>query len=326
MEKIKSKKKAYELMLTSRILDEFCEELYRAGTPLRHYHSGIGQEACAVGGTYDLREDDYLYYAHRGVGVLLAKGLSLKAVMYDLFLKPGGTNQGLGSAMHTCAPELGLPGRAGVFGFQFTFSAGSALGAKLQGKDSVAVCYYGEAAGSRGPYFEALNMAVLWKLPVIYFAETNGFSTSSRTEDLFATGDMSSMWKGFDIPIAKVDGNDLNAVRAATQAAIERGRSGKGPSVIECMTYRISPHIPGDKDDTYRSLEEVEYWKKKDPILRAKRELAADGALSEAEDAKLRSALRAEVEALYAEIQKTPVVSKSEAFRVLYFADVKTGK
>lgn len=161
--------KAYKTMLTSRILDEFCEgEFVDKGVNLRHYHSSIGQEALSVGGAIGLRKNDFMYYTHRGVGPLLAKGISLDAVMRDLFFKPGGTNRGTGSVMHSLAPELGIPGRNGVFGDRFTIASGLALSAKLRNTQQVSVCYYGEAAAARGMYYEAINLAVLWKLPVIF--------------------------------------------------------------------------------------------------------------------------------------------------------------
>ena len=141
--------KAYKTMLTSRILDEFCEgEFVDKGVNLRHYHSSIGQEALSVGGAIGLRKNDFMYYTHRGVGPLLAKGISLDAVMRDLFFKPGGTNHGTGSVMHSLAPELGIPGRNGVFGDRFTIASGLALSAKLRNTQQVSVCYYGEAAAA----------------------------------------------------------------------------------------------------------------------------------------------------------------------------------
>lgn len=312
--------KAYKMMLTSRILDEFCEgEFVNKGVNLRHYHSSIGQEALSVGGAIGLRKSDFLYYTHRGVAPLLSKGISLDKVMRDLFFKPGGTNRGTGSVMHSLDPELGIPGRNGVFGDRFTIASGLALSAKLRDTQQVAVCYYGEAAAARGMYYEAINLAVLWKLPVIFIGENNGFSISSRTRDIYANGDLSSMWKGYDIPVVKFDGNDLLATLEAVETAVERAREGKGPSVLEGVTYRISAHIPMEAEFEYRTPEEVEDWRRKDPIPRAKEYLVSQGVWDDQRDAALRDALYHEVRKLYAELEKTPIVDRSEMFTMVYY-------
>ena len=312
--------KAYKLMMASRLLDEFCEgEFVDKGVNLRHYHSSIGQEALSVGGVVGLRKDDFLYYTHRGVAPLLTKGIELDKVMRDLFFRPGGTNRGTGSVMHSLAPELGIPGRNGVFGDRFTIASGLALSAKLRDTQQVSVCYYGEAAAARGMYYEAINLAILWKLPVIFIGENNGFSISSRTREIYATGDLSSMWKGYDIPVVKVDGNDLIAVMEAVGTAVERAREGKGPSVIEGVTYRISAHIPMEAQFAYRSRDEVDEWRQKDPIDRAKKYLMEQSVWSEEEDKQLRDELFAEIRRLYSELIETPIVDRSEMFTQVYY-------
>lgn len=312
---------AYHYMLESRILDEFCEkEFVNQGVNLRHYHSGIGQEALSVAGPVCLRRDDFLYYTHRGVASLLSKGVPLDQVMRDLFFKPGGTNRGCGSVMHCTAPELGIPGRNGVFGDRFTIASGLALSAKLRNTQQVVICYYGEAAAARGMYYEAMNHAVAWKLPVIFIGENNGFSISSRTRDLYANGDLSSMWRGYDIPIVQFDGNDICAALTAVETAVERARCGHGPSVLEGITYRISAHIPMEDEFAYRSPSEVEDWRAKDPIIRAKNALIEAGAWDETRDGELSGKLFSQVRELYRELEKTPIVEKSEIFEKVYYA------
>jgi TPP-dependent pyruvate/acetoin dehydrogenase alpha subunit len=315
-------KKAYEIMLLSRILDEFCQnEFVYKGVNLRHYHSGIGQEALSVAGAIVLRKTDYLFYTHRGVASLLAKGIPLEKVMRDLFFKTGGTNEGCGSVMHACDPEIGIVGRNGVFGSRFTIASGLALASKTRKTKNVTVCYYGEAAGARGQYYEAMNMAVLWSLPIVFIAENNGFSVNSRTDEIYATGDLSSMWKGFDIPVIKFDGNDLKACMEAVEYAVARARDGKGPSILEGVTYRISEHIPFEDHLAYRELEEIQGWAEKDPIKRAKDYLIKDGLLSEEEDKKLYDKIYTEVRNIYKEIEKAPIVDKEEVFKLVYYND-----
>jgi pyruvate dehydrogenase E1 component alpha subunit len=262
----------YRVMVLSRAFDERMGELNRAGVPVPHYHSGIGQEALMVAAVTPLRKTDQMIYTHRGYGHLLAKGISLREIALDLFMKAGGTNNGFGGVMHVNRPDLGVPGREGAFGVRFAIAAGLALAAQLDKRDDVSLCFYGEAAGSRGILYEALNMAVLWKLPVVYVAENNGWSVSSRTEWLYPEGRMSQVWRGFEIPVEVIDGNDAEAVFLTVSRAVARARAGKGPSVIEALTYRMEPHIWKDKA-AYQPAEELAEWRKRDPLLRAAKRL-----------------------------------------------------
>lgn len=223
-----------------------------------------------------LRATDQMIYTHRGYGHLLAKGISLKEVALDMFFRTGGTNGGYGGVMHVNRPELGIPGREGVFGTRFGIAIGLAMASKMRGRDDVTVCFYGEAAGARGILYEALNMAVLWSLPVIFIAENNGWSVSSRTEWLYPNARMSRVWRGFEIPVSVIDGNDAEAVYAEVTSALERGRKGMGPSVIEGLTYRIDPHIWWD-DAAYQSQDEIAMWREKDPIRHLEARLIEHG-------------------------------------------------
>lgn len=266
----------YRTMLLSRRFDERCAAIIANGRSLPHYHSGEGQEALMVASVATLRADDWMIYTHRGYGHLLAKGVPLREIALDLLMKKGGTNEGFGGVMHVSRPDLGVPGREGVFGTRFGISAGLGLAARLKGKDVVTLCFYGEAAGSRGALYEALNMAVLWDLPVVFFAENNGWSFTSRTEWLYPQGRMTRVWRGFEIPVVTVDGNDVEAVWSATHAAVERARSGAGPSVLEGLTYRLAPHIWFD-DAAYQPPTEVAAWRERDPIAHAESRLRALG-------------------------------------------------
>ncbi|MFE9958961.1 thiamine pyrophosphate-dependent dehydrogenase E1 component subunit alpha [Micromonospora sp. NPDC005299] len=268
--------RAYRLMLLSRTLDEHCEAMLRAGEAVPHFHAGVGQEAVSVGAVTPLAGTDELIYTHRGYASLLAKGVPVQQILRDMFMRVGGTNAGLGGVMHVCRPDLGVPGREGVFGTRFPLAVGLALASRLQGADKVVVCLYGEAAGARGPLYEALNMAVLWSLPVVFVAENNGWSFSSRTEWLYPEGRMTRVWKGFDIPVHEIDGNDTEAVIRTVGAAVQRARSGQGPSVIEAMTYRISPHIWWDQEE-YRDGDEVQAWRDRDPLVRTHARLLERG-------------------------------------------------
>ncbi|MHB8279761.1 MAG: thiamine pyrophosphate-dependent dehydrogenase E1 component subunit alpha [Candidatus Humimicrobiaceae bacterium] len=311
--------KAYELMLRSRSLDEFCEKLESEGVWVPQFHSSIGQEALSVGAAIDLHQSDYLIYTHRGYGSLLTKGVSLESIMKDMFIRKGGTNEGFGSVMHTVAPDKGIIGREGVFGTRFTIAAGLGISMKIRNRNDVVVCPYGEAVASRGLFYEALNMCVLWKLPVIFVGEHNGFTVNTRTENAYATGDLSSMWKGFDIPVRKIDGNDFNIVRSSINEAVERARQGKGPSIVEGVTYRISAHIPGEDHLAYRTEEEIKEWQKKDPIEREKRDLLNYGTLTEGKDKIMRESLKKEVEEAYKAAINSPLPTEEEMYDWIYY-------
>ena len=225
-----------------------------------------------VASVFPLRTTDQIIYTHRGYGHLLAKGVSILEIVLDTFMKAGGTNYGLGGNMHVTRPDLGIPGREGVFGTRFGIAAGIALAAQLNNSDQVTLCFYGEAAGARGILYESLNMAVLWKLPVVFIAENNGWSFSSKTKWLFPQSRMSRVWRGFDIPVVEFDGNDVEATYSAVSQAINLAREGNGPSVIEGITYRVDPHIWYD-DAHYQSNDEISLWESRDPIEIARQKL-----------------------------------------------------
>lgn len=284
----------YRTMWLSRVFDERCNVVVASGEPVPHFHSGTGQEALMVGAVAPLRRTDQIIYTHRGYGHLMAKGVSVREIALDTFMKFGGTNNGMGGVMHVSRPDLGVPGREGVFGTRFSIAVGIALATQLDGRDDVTVCFYGEAAGARGILYEALNMAVIWKLPVIFIAENNGWSYSIRTERLYPKGRMSRVWRGFDIPVEEFDGNDVEAVYDAVSRAADRARSGLGPSVLEALTYRIDPHHWFDKAK-YQPPEEIERWRSNDPIART-RKLLAERGVSELEIERIYDEAAAEVD------------------------------
>lgn len=262
-----------------------------------------------------LRATDQMIYTHRGYGHLLAKGVSLREIALDTFMKVGGTNHGLGGVMHVTRPDLGVPGREGVFGGRFGIALGLALAAKLEGRDDVTICFYGEAAGARGILYESLNMAVLWRLPLIYVAENNGWSFSSRTEWLFPEGRMSRVWRGFDIPVEEVDGNDVESLYNSVSRAVERAREGRGPSVIEGLTYRIDPHIWYDKA-TYQPAAEIESWRRRDPLEIAHLRLRGRNVEDSAIEAIHRDAER-EVDDAFRAVESARDAAWSDALEVI---------
>lgn len=301
---------AYRTMLLSRKFDERCTEMLSQGKAVPHFHSGVGQEALMIGSILPLRADDAMIYTHRGYGQLMAKGVSVEEIALDTFMKVGGTNNGLGGNMHVSRPDLGIYGREGVFGTRFGLAAGLALASKLKGQDSVTLCSYGEAAGARGILYESLNMAVLWKLPIVFLAENNGYSFMSRTEWLYPESRMSRVWRGFNIPVHEFDGNDLLATFDTVSEAVAHARSGAGPVVLEGLTYRIDPHIWFDAAK-YQPDREIEEWRSKDPIERTLRQLS-DRGVPDADVAAIGLDVTGEIDRAFEAAEAAPFATWSD--------------
>ncbi|MHB0871431.1 MAG: thiamine pyrophosphate-dependent dehydrogenase E1 component subunit alpha [Chloroflexota bacterium] len=312
--------RAYELMLMARRLDDKCEECEKSGRRVPQFHSGTGQEATSVGAVLPLRVDDYLVYTHRGYGALLAKGVPPDTILKDMFLTGEGTNRGYGSVMHVNDPKVGIVGRSGVFGSRFGIATGLALASKLRAEGRVALCMYGEAAGARGPLYESLNLATIWKLPVVLVAENNGFSICTRTTELYAGGTMTDLWRGFPIPITHVDGNDVEAVFDAVSTAVDRARRGEGPSIVEAFTYRLAPHIPTDRHDgIYRSRDEVAGAWEHEPLGRLRKTLLESAAMTQEEEDALQRKTLAEIERAFASMDAANPPRPEEVNRYIYW-------
>ena len=261
-----------EFMMVSRLIDDRCTEEISKGIKVPNYHSGRGQEALAVSLGLALSQEDYLLYNYRDFAGLLAKGIGLDDLVADLLLKETGTNKGYGGIMHVVNPSIGIIGRNGVFGSRFGIAVGLAIAIQAKGSDAVVFCSYGEAEGGRGPLYEAINISIIRSLPIVFIPANNGFSISTRTSELYAGGDMSSLWRGGPMPVRDVDGNDLVAILSSLNEAIEHARLGKGPSLVELKTYRVDAHIPAEipmfGNHVYRNKAEIDSWVALDPIDR----------------------------------------------------------
>jgi 2-oxoisovalerate dehydrogenase E1 component len=246
-------------------------------------HTYVGQEAIAVGVCAHLRTDDVIFSTHRGHGHALAKGVPPPALMAELFGRETGCSRGRGGSMHLFAPEVGLMGTSGIVGPCILQAAGAGYSFKVLKTDRVAVAFFGDGAVNNGAFHEGLNLASIWRLPVLFVCENNQFATEVPFG--YAAGNPSVAGRGgaYGMPGVEVDGNDVLAVRHAAGAAVRRARSGGGPTLLECKTYRTRPHAEGMGDFTYRSRDEVESWKTRDPILHLKRTLLGGGSAGEAE-------------------------------------------
>ena len=217
--------RAYELMVTSRAIDDVCDRLMAEGHPVPNYHGSRGQEALYAGVGVALLREDYLLFNYRAFATLLAKGVGLTALVGDLMMNQAGTTRGHGGIMHVHDREHGIVGRNGVFGSKFGLALGLAQRLVLSGSGGAVACMFGEAEGNRGALYEAINIALLRKLPIVFFAENNGFAVAATTGVLYGTGDMSSIWSPDALPIDKVDANDLQNVITAADTRARDGAS-----------------------------------------------------------------------------------------------------
>jgi pyruvate dehydrogenase E1 component alpha subunit len=217
------------------------------------WHPGIGQEGVQVGAATALRPDDYLFYAHRGLGYAVAKGMELTAILGDLFGRVTGSTGGKGGGTaHFVDPSIGVLGQGGTLGSNFTLGAGAAISARMLGTDQVVAVFFGDGAAARGTFHEAALQASVWKLPVVWICENNGWALSAPITEQSPTENIADRAVAYGVPGVVVDGQDALAVHAATAEAIERARAGGGPTLIEAKTLRIRGHYEGDRQQ-YRT-------------------------------------------------------------------------
>jgi len=258
-------------------------------------HLCIGQEAIAVGTMAALRPDDLITSTHRGHGHCIAKGADIGRMMAELYGKASGYCRGRGGSMHIADFSLGICGANGIVGAGMPIANGIALAAKLKGTGQVCLSFFGDGAANQGSFHEALNLASIWKLPVVFVCENNQYAVSMAVNDSMAIANVADRAAGYGIPGVVVDGNDVAAVREATAQAVERARAGEGPTLLECKTYRRTGHYAMDPD-RYRPREERQWWEKhNDPVERSEHLLTERGAATEGELRALRKAIRSEV-------------------------------
>jgi TPP-dependent pyruvate/acetoin dehydrogenase alpha subunit len=243
-------------------------------------HLYEGEEAIATGVCAHLRADDYVTSTHRGHGHCVAKGVDLSALLAELCGKATGCCGGKGGTMHIFDPSVGLMGTNGIVGGGIPLAVGLGLSAQLKKTDQVAVSFFGDGASNNGSFHESLNMAAMWKLPVLFVCENNQYATSVNVRRSTSVADISIRAVGYGIPGITVDGNKVDEVYATAGEAVARARAGEGPTLIECKTYRVRGHFEGD-DCHYRTSEEVDAARLRDPIEYWKRILKEHGDLSD---------------------------------------------
>ncbi len=300
-----------------RTFEDKVRTLYSGGAIPGLVHLCAGQEAVAVGVCSLLRSDDMIASNHRGHGHCLAKGADVGRLMAEIMGRRSGYGLGRGGTLHIFDAANGNLGTNGIVGGGIPLAAGAALSAKRRGHGQVAACFFGDGALNQGLLFEVMNMAAIWRLPVLFVCENNGFGEFTAIEDVTAGPDPISRGLAFDIPSETVDGMDVLAVRGAAQRAIERARSGGGPSFLVCMTYRYGGHHVGDKQD-YKDDAEATAWRLKDPIERLGGRLTDAGITTAQAIATLQQEVEAEVRAAIDQAKAAPLPSSDDLAVHLY--------
>jgi pyruvate dehydrogenase E1 component alpha subunit len=304
-----------------RRFEETAEELYKRGTVVGLLHLYLGEEAVAAGVCLALHDDDYITSTHRGHGHVLAKGGDSKCLLSELCGRVGGYCRGKGGSMHAADIGLGILGANGIVGGGFGIATGAALSAKKRGSGQVAVCFFGDGAANQGIFMEVMNMAAIWKLPVIYVCENNTFGQYTRYEEHTVTDrPIGVRAEAFGLPAALVDGNDVIAVYEAAVQAVDRARAGEGPSFIEARTYRLRGHHMGDVGFArgYRTKEELDEYTRREPVGRFRNWLLENRKLSEAEIGAVEAEIEAEMQAAIEYVNSSPMPDVSEITEHVY--------
>jgi len=307
----------YERMLTIRRFEEKVFELYTSGLMPGLAHLYIGEEAVAVGACAALNENDVVTSTHRGHGHLIAKGADIRRMMAEILGKATGYNRGKGGTMHIADIDLGILGAVGIVGGGFGIATGAALYAKMRKTGQVSLCFFGDGAVNQGMFHETLNLASLWGLPVVYVCENNLYALSVPLRKEMANENIAAKAAAYGLPGEQVDGQDVLAVYEAVSKAVNRARDGHGPTLIECRTYRYTGHHVGDPGIEYRTKEEINRWKRRDPIPIFEKKLRA-GIASEDELASIRESVERLIEEAVVFAKQSPYPSVEEAGEDIY--------
>jgi 2-oxoisovalerate dehydrogenase E1 component len=294
---------AFRRMTLIRLFEERVSELYRNSEVPGFVHLSIGQEASAVGACWPLEVTDVITSNHRGHGHCLAKGLAPEPMMAELLARATGTNKGLGGSMHIADPDLGIFGANGIVAAGVPIAGGAALAAKLRGQGGVVVSFFGDGAVAQGAFHEAANLAALWRLPVVFFCENNGYAEFSPIADQHPVP-MSARAAGYGLDYEPVDGNDVEAVAAVMTDVVRRIRAGGGPVFVEAATYRWHGHYEGDPEK-YRSQDELSEWQQRDPLVIARARLLGRGVGQESLD-RVQAQVRARIDAAVDAARQAP--------------------
>ncbi len=298
-------RRALELMSVMRVFEERIIKLVNEGHIRGTTHPYVGQEAVAVGTCMTLRPDDWVISTHRGHGHLLAKGGDPNRLMAELFGKVTGYGAGKGGTQHMADMSIGHLGSNGITGGGIPIGTGAGLSAHMRGSGQVVIVYFGDGATNQGTFHESLNLAALWKLPVVYVCENNLYAMSTPVSQASSVEHLSDRAVAYGIPGERVDGMDVVATARATTVAVERARAGDGPTLLECKTYRFLGHSKSDKR-AYRTDDEESVWLDRDPINRLRASLLESGLATSAELDQIAADATAAIDAAVEFAQNSP--------------------
>ena len=308
----------YRRMVSIRMFEDKVGELFLASEIPGFVHLYIGEEAIAVGVCAALTEKDYITSTHRGHGHCLAKGTEIEPMMHEIFGKISGYCKGKGGSMHIADFKVGMLGANGVVGGGYNLAVGAALASKMRKTGQVAVCFFGDGASNRGTFHEAINMAAAWQLPAIFVCENNQWASTTPYRTTTAVADISDRAAGYGIPRVIIDGNDVFAVYEAAKVAVERARSGGGPTFIEAKTYRIKGHYVGDPE-MYRPKAEVqEHFENSDPLKNFRATVLEKGWLKAKKLDDINAEVAATIEQAVASARSAPYPADEELFKDYY--------
>ena len=310
----------YRKMILIRDFEKTIKGLSLQGKIPGWLHLSIGMEAVSVGACSALRADDYVTSTHRGHGHCIAKGADVKLMMAELFAKKTGYCKAKGGSMHISAPEIGLIGCTAIVGAGIPIATGAGLSAKMKGSGQVSMAFFGDGASNQGVFHESINLASIWKLPVVYVCENNQYGEYTPVQKHRAAQSAADFAKVYRIQGITVDGNDVLEVYEAADTAVKRARTGDGPTILECITCRLEGHWVGDVslEGLYRSAEDLEDWKRKDPIERFKSKLTQQGILTEALIKKIDDSVKREIDEAIQFADESPLPEPEDALKDVF--------
>jgi pyruvate dehydrogenase E1 component alpha subunit len=308
---------AYERMLMIRKFEDKVHELFAAGKLPGFVHLYAGEEAVAVGVCAALRDDDFITSTHRGHGHCIAKGVNVRGMMAELFGKATGVCKGKGGSMHIADVDKGMLGANGVVGGGPPLACGPALMAKVKKTTQVAACFFGDGASNQGTFHEALNLASIWKLPVLFVCENNGYAESTSTDYSMNVKNVADRAAGYGVPGVIADGMDFFAVHPKAAEAVERASRGQGPTLIEAKTYRYYGHFEGDAMK-YRTREEEQSYHHRDPLESFKRRVTGEKLLALTELEALEKKVQADIDDAIAFAEASPYPKPEECLTDVY--------
>jgi len=307
----------YRKMVRIRLFEERVVKEFAAGNIPGFVHVYSGEEAVAVGACANLKAEDYITSTHRGHGHVIAKGGKTDRMMAELYGKKTGYNKGKGGSMHIAEVDIGILGADAIVGGGIPVAGGAALSAKMRGTDQVAICFLGDGASNTSRFHEGVNLASIWKLPVVYVIENNVYAETTPVSYATNIPNIADRATAYGIPGVTIDGNDAMAVYEAVGEAVTRARKGEGPSLVECKTCRHHGHYEGDTM-TYRDQKEVDECKKRDPIPRFRKKLIEMGVLTEKEADKIDQEVANEINEAVKFAEESPFPGPEEALEDVY--------